>query len=105
MDRGRLPRWLVWIGGVLAAWALLAALVALQLLPWTPRTTRGWVLLLVVGPPAQLALEWASSALFSARTGARVSDARFSVGRIAVALLVALIALAPLGWWVVRSAR
>lgn len=104
IERGKLPRWLVWTGSVLAAWAMFAVLLALQLLPDTPKTTRGWVLLLALGPPAYAVLEWASSRLFSAETGARISSARFSFARVVVALVVVLVALAPFAWWLIRSA-
>lgn len=89
---------------MLLAWAIFALLLVLELLPDPPKTTRGWVLLLVIGPPAYGALEWGSSRLFSSKTGARISSARFSVLRVTVALLAALVALAPFAWWVLRSA-
>lgn len=92
---------------MLVVWAVSAAVLVLQLLPDTPRTPRGWVLLLVIGPPAYIVLELASSRLFSDKAGARISTARFSVTRIAVALLVALVVLAPFAWfaWWVLHAR
>ena len=105
IERERLPRWLVWIGVVLAAWAMFAVLLLLQLLPDTPKTTRGWMLLLVLGPPAYVVLEWASSRLFSSKTGAQISSAGFSFARVVVALIVVLVALAPFAWWLLRSAN
>ena len=104
VERGKVPRWLVWSGGVLAAWAIFALLLVLQVLPDPPKTTRGWVLLLVVGPPASAALEWAASRFFNAKMGARISPARFSIARIIVALIVVLLAAAPFAWWFLRSA-
>lgn len=104
VESGKLPRWVVWSGWVLAAWATFAVLLVLQLLPDTSKTTRGGVLLLVLGPPAYAVLEWGSSRLFSAKTGVRISSARFSFARILVALLVALVALAPFAWWYLRRA-
>jgi hypothetical protein len=83
---------------------MFALLLVLQLLPDTPKTTLGWVLLLVLGPPAYAALEWASSRFFSAKVGARISPARFSIARIIVALIVVLLAAAPFAWWFLRSA-
>jgi hypothetical protein len=104
VERARPPRWLVRVGGIIAAWAMLALMVVLELLPDTPRTTRGWVLVLVLGPPVYAAAEWTSSRVFSDRNGARISSARFSVARVAVALVVTLVALAPFIWWSLRSA-
>jgi hypothetical protein len=103
-ERRNLPRWLAPVAGVFAVWVIVAALLALQLVPDVPGTVRGWLLLLVVGPPAYLALEWASGRMFNAETGARVSTARFSLARIAVALVVMLVALAPFAWWFLRGA-
>ncbi|HSM92253.1 MAG TPA: hypothetical protein VLT47_05145 [Anaeromyxobacteraceae bacterium] len=91
--------------GVFAGWAIAAALLVLQLLPDVPTTARGWLLLLVFGPPAYLALEWASGRMFNAETGARVSTARFSLARIAVALAVISAALVPFAWWLLRHAE
>lgn len=89
---------------MLAVWALSAVLLVLQILPGTPKSTLGWILLLVVGPPVYVGLEWASSRLFSAKAGVRISSARFSFARIMVALAIALVVLAPLAWWLLRSA-
>jgi hypothetical protein len=90
------------VAGVLAVWAIIAALLILQLVPGVPNTGRGWALLLVLGPPVYVALEWAADRLFNAGTGARISSARFSFARIAVALVFVLIALAPVAWWFFR---
>jgi hypothetical protein len=88
----------------MAVWAVVATLLVLQLVPDVPSTARGWLLLLVFGPPAYVALEWASGLMFNAETGARISTARFSLSRIAVALVVILVALAPFAWWFLRQA-
>lgn len=89
---------------MLVVWAVFAALLVLQLLPDTPKTPLGWGLLIVIGPPAYVVLEWASSRLFSDAAGARISTARFSVARIALALLIAVAALAAFAWWALRNA-
>jgi hypothetical protein len=100
----RRPRWFVLLAGVLAAWAIVAALLILQIAPDTPRSVRGWALLLVAGPPVYVAIEWASGRLLSAEMGVRISSARFSFARIAVAVLVMSIVLAPFAWWFLRHA-
>lgn len=104
IERRKRLRWLVIVAGVLAVWAIVAALLILQLVPGIPSTGRGWALLLVLGPPVYVALEWAADRLFDARTGARISSARLSLARIAVALVFGLIALAPFAWWFFRRA-
>lgn len=90
---------------LLAAWAILAGLLVLQLLPDAPGTARGWAVLLVLGPPASLALAWGAERLFGEAAGARISSARFSIARIAVGAVACLAALAPLIWWLLREAR
>lgn len=100
----RKPPGLIVLGWVLVAWALYALLLLLQILPDTPSTPRAWALLLVIGPPTYFVLEWTSGRLLGAEAGARISPARFSLARVALALLVAVIALAPFAWWFLRNA-
>jgi hypothetical protein len=104
IERSKLPRWLLWVVGVIAAWAMFAVLLILQLLPDTPKTTRGWVLLLVFGPPAYALLEWAAGRR-SAKAGAQPSQTRFSFARVGVALLVLLVMFAAFTWWFLRAGR
>ena len=96
------------IAGVLAGWALLVALLLLELGPETPRTFRGWVLLLVLGPPAYLALAWLGERVQSPL--ARISPRRFSrqwfawilfLGAVAGSAVVAL----SIWWFAHRMAR
>lgn len=102
--RIRPSRWTQWVPALAAAWVILALGLGLSLgLPLTTMGWRGWVVLLAAGPPAYLALEWASGRLFSPESGARISSARFSLARIAVALAVTLIVLVPFAWWFVRQ--
>jgi hypothetical protein len=83
------------IAGIVALWAMLVGLVLLELYPALPTGARGWILLVLAGPAAYLALELAGERLLSRRAGLRISPARFSWKRIA-AVLLALIALALL---------
>lgn len=107
VERSRLPRWFLWAVGVLAVWAWFALLLVLQLLPDTPKTTRGWVLLLVVGPPVYALVEWAAERR-STKTGEAISQTQFSFARVARAVLVVLVAFAALSafaWWFLRAGR
>lgn len=82
---------------------MMVLVVLLEIWP-PPKTTRGWALLLMVGPPAYFFLDWVGGRLFSPEIGARISPARFSWARIAYATVVALILLAPVVWWGLRHA-
>jgi len=96
------------LGGVLAGWALLVALLLLEFGPDTPRSFREWVLLLVVGPPAYLALAWLGERVQSPLV--RISPPRFSCRWFAWILFLAAIggsAVVALSiWWLAyRVAR
>lgn len=55
-------------------WTLLVGLAVLQFVPGVPKTTGGWVLLVMLGPPLYLGLEWLFGKMFSRATGERVSQ-------------------------------
>lgn len=74
------------------------AVILLDGLPLVPRTERGWILLLLLGPPVLLALEWAGGVLWDDETGA-MCGARFSFARLAAALAVLLSACGALAWF------
>src|ERR1700694_2478145 len=94
IGQAKRPRWLLVLTGV-AAWAMVAALLILEVAPATPTSVRGWVLLLVVGPPAYVASEFVMERMFNPKLSARISSAKFSFARIAVALVLMLLLLAP----------
>lgn len=74
------PRWILrTAAGAAAAWALLAVLFLLGIFPDAPRTARGWVALVVCGPPAYLALAWLGERVIAARL-ASLPEKRFSPG-------------------------
>ena len=73
IGQARRPRWLLVLTGV-AAWAMVAALLILEIAPATPTSVRGWVLLLVVGPPAYVASEFVMGRMFNPKLGARISS-------------------------------
>jgi hypothetical protein len=95
----RPPRWLVRVAGGLFMLFFLEVLVVLSVLPFPPTTSRGWILLLVLGPPAYVALEWLGGRIFSREAGLSISPAPFSWARILFALAVFLALLVPLVWW------
>jgi hypothetical protein len=76
----------------------------MQLLPGTPETAREWVILLVLGPPAWLLLEWGASRIVGVKSGASASSAPISATRILKGLAVALVVIAPLVLWALRRA-
>lgn len=78
------------IAGVLAAWAVLIAVVAVDLYPVIPEGRRGWTLLVVLGPPIYVALELLAAKVWSHEWGVRISFATFSWKRVLIALLVCL---------------
>jgi hypothetical protein len=91
--------WLRVLLGVMGLWAMLGALILLEIAPHTPRTRQGWILLLIVGPPAYLALTWLGERLVSPRLGARISSARFSLARILIGVLAGSVLVALSVWW------
>ena len=91
IERRTWPRWVVRIVGLLAAWAFLLVVIILEM-EWTPKTTVGWMLLVVVGPPVYVGLEWAVDHQSKVRMG-RLSVARFSFTQVAVALVAMLVIL------------
>lgn len=95
----RLPRWLVRVAGGLFTLFFVEVLVVLSVLPFPPTTSRGWILLLVFGPPAYVALEWLGGRIFNREVGSRISPAPFSWARIVIAVAVLLVLLVPLMWW------
>lgn len=87
------------VAGGIAIWVLLVGLILLEIVPNTPRSVRGWALLLLAGPPIYLAVSWLGERL------ARIAPARFSFAWFAwmVVLVVfgsAVVALS--GWWFLR---
>jgi hypothetical protein len=74
--------------GLAAGWAVVAALLALQLWPGLPKTDLGWFLLVVVGPPAYVAGEGLFGWLFCERRGNKISTKQFSWLRTALAFVV-----------------
>lgn len=91
---------------IAAVWLLVGAILVLQLWPDLPRSTQQWYLLFAFGPPLYVFGEAFFGWLFSAAHGRVVSERRFSVARIAIALLVGVALFALSGWlsWRLASA-
>lgn len=87
------PR-LALVGWVLAGWAVLLLLALFELFPSYPRTVRGWVVLVLLGPLCSGAAVWVGELLADPSLGARISPKPFSWTRILVGVLVALVFLA-----------
>jgi len=73
-----------------AVWLVVAGLLVVQLLPNLPRSTLQWVLLVGLGPPLYILGEGFFGWLFSDEHGAAISQKRFSIKRIGVALAVTM---------------
>jgi hypothetical protein len=84
--------------GAAVSWLFVGALLLLELWPNVPQSVAGWVLFVAVGPPLYVLGEAFADWAFSARHGAAISGARFSLRRVLVALLVSLVFLAAY-WW------
>lgn len=63
-ERGKWPSWLVMTASILVVWAVLVALVIIEVEPPRGMSVRAWVLLIVLGPPVYVGVEWAGHRLF-----------------------------------------
>jgi hypothetical protein len=79
------------------AWLLIFGIVLLYVAPDFPRTTVQWALLFVLGPPVYVLGEALGAWLFSPNRGHRISARRFSLFRIAYAVLVIALIVAAGG--------
>ena len=61
-------------------------LILLGIFPHVPNSMTGWVILVGVGVPSWLFLEWLGEKLFSKKVGHRISEKPFSGVRILYAL-------------------
>jgi len=90
--------------GVTAAWAILTGLILLEVFPYRPRTTCGWVAFLVGGPPAYMAAAWVGERVLGPRLP-RFSPKRFSLGwfaMMAIAVTIGSTVLACSVWIALR---
>jgi hypothetical protein len=79
-------------------WLVIAGLLVVQLWPYLPHSALQWVFLVTFGPPLYVFGERFFSWLFSHEHGTAISQKRFSVKRIAVALAAAVPAIGVSLW-------
>jgi hypothetical protein len=104
-DRPR--NWVRLVAGVVAVWAFVVVLVLIGLFPYTPRTTRGWVALIVGGPLVYVGVAWLGERVLGPRLP-RGSPRRFSLGwfgMMAAAVVVGSALLALSVWLSVLLGR
>jgi hypothetical protein len=76
----------VW--GALGAYALIGLILIIGIFPDYPKTTVGWVMLIVIGPPVYLLAEGIGEKIFSRKVGEKISRKGFSIARIIVATIL-----------------
>lgn len=79
---------------ILATLAFVILFLLAGIYPYRPTGSIGWLLLLFVGIPVWLGLEWIGRQLFSEEKGKNISPKRFSAKRILFALFYALVFIA-----------
>ena len=89
---------------MIALWAMLMGLILLEIVPYTPKSVRGWALLLLAGPPVYLALSWLGERVLGPRL-ARISPARFSVAWFAWMLAAVVVGSAVVALSVLVALR
>jgi hypothetical protein len=100
--------WLRVFAGVIAIWAFLTGMILLEIVPYTPRSFRGWALLLIAGPPMYLGVSWFGERVLSPWLARIREPARFSVGWFAWIVAVIVIGfayVALIAWWSLRFPR
>ncbi len=71
--------------------AIYVVLILLYLYPHWPIDLVGWVILMGVGIPISLCVEWVGESVLSERIGLKISGKSFSVTRIVFSLFVFLV--------------
>jgi len=84
-----------------AAWLFIAAFVMVQFWPDLPHTAAGWLLFIALAPPLYIFAEAVGNRLLSRRHGNAISQRKFSMARVFIALPVVL-AVFALSWWLSR---
>jgi hypothetical protein len=84
-----------WLVGVSLIWPFLVGYSLLSLYPDYPKNKRQWLLVIILGPPANVLGEALFGWIFSREHGYRISKSSFSVFRIlfAIAVFIALFAI------------
>ncbi len=75
-------------------------LIFLSIFPHLPVSTVGWLIVIFVGIPAALLVQWIGELLFNERFGKKISRKPISLGRMTIAIFVAIcyVGLAYLAW-------
>lgn len=66
-------------------------LILLYIYPHWPMNVVGWFILIVIGIPISLYLEWTGEFVFNKKVGLKISHKNFSVKRIMLALFVFIV--------------
>ena len=74
--------------GVLVVLVVYLALLLYYIYPHWPIDLLGWFILILVGIPISLCLEWIGESIFSKEVGQKISDRKLSAKRIIFSLLV-----------------
>jgi hypothetical protein len=89
-NRGTDPKARRYLIGFPIIMIIYLGLIFLYIYPHRPIDVVGWLILIFVGIPINLLVEWIGERVFSHRIGQELSDKRTSVKRIIVALFVIL---------------
>lgn len=77
--------------GLLLTMGIYLTLIFLYLYPHRPIDLTGWFLLIFIGIPVSVLLEWLGGYIFSHDTGSKISSEKFSIRRLIVALFAFLL--------------
>jgi len=84
-------RWIRALPLAALAWLFLVALLTLEFGPNLPKSTSGWLLFVIVGPPLYILAEAFVGWMFSSQHGYAISPRRFSLARLLIAGSVVLL--------------
>ena len=76
--------------GLLFLVAFCTLFLLLDIFPHKPNSLAGWLILVIVGVPSWVIIEWFGGIVFSEKLGYKISDKPFSGARIIYALVVFL---------------
>ena len=79
--------------GLMFLVAFYTMFLLLDIFPHKPNSLAGWLIVIIVGLPSWLIIEWLGGLVFSKKLGDRISDKPFSSARIIYPLVVFLVFL------------
>ena len=65
-------------------------LILFSIYPLKPLEITGWLIIILIGMPILLALEFIGESIFNKKVGMKISEKRFSTFRVIIALLIFL---------------